>query len=135
MGQLDFLQNDLRALEKHKGQAIIISHITPDDGCNHEYAVRLRAILERYQNVIRLNLLGHTHLDYFKVAMSYLRPYAPVGVLNVCGSVTTWTGNPSFCVYEVDKKTLLPVKRTTYAFDMAQANAFGTIEWSVYTDY
>lgn len=48
MGQLNFLLAELRALEQRKGLAILISHITPDDGCNHEYAVRLRAILERY---------------------------------------------------------------------------------------
>ncbi len=53
----------------------------------------------------------------------------------MCGSVTTWTGNPSFCVFEVDKKTLLPVKRITYAFDMEGANRNGTIEWTSYTEY
>jgi hypothetical protein len=81
MGQFDFLLKELDDLEKQNGLAILMYHITPDDGCNHEFAVRMRAVLERYQHIIRLNMLGHTHLDYFKVAMSYMRPFAPVGVL------------------------------------------------------
>lgn len=112
-----------------------MAHITPDDGCNHDFSVRYRALLERYQHIIRLNLLGHTHLDYIKVAMSYGRPIAPVGVLGICGSVTTWTGNPSFCVYELDKETLLPILRKTFAFDMHKANLMGEVEWLEYTDY
>jgi hypothetical protein len=112
-----------------------MAHITPDDGCNHDFAVRYRAILERYQHIIRLNILGHTHLDFFKVVSSYMRPYNQVGVLGICGSVTSWTGNPSFCVYEVDQVTLLPLKRTTYAFDLERANKEGAITWVTYTDY
>ena len=82
-----------------------------------------------------MNFLGHTHIDLFKAAMSYSQPEAPVGVLGVCGSVTSWSGNPSFCVYEVDQETLLPLTRYTYAFDMATANANGVINWVKYTDY
>jgi hypothetical protein len=82
-----------------------------------------------------MNLLGHTHLDLFKVAMSYSQPEKPVGVVGVCGSVTTWSGQPSFCVYEVDAETLLPVRRLTYAFDINTANSKGQIEWTLYTDY
>jgi hypothetical protein len=48
---------------------------------------------------------------------------SPVGVFTLCGSLTTWSGlNPSYCVYEVDKETLLPLTRTTWAYDVEQAN-------------
>ena len=67
--------------------------------------------------------------------MSYSEPHHPVGVLGVCGSVSSWTGNPSFCVYELDQETLLPVSRKTYAFDLSKANREGAIEWVLYTDY
>lgn len=44
------------------------------------------------------------------VSMSVSEPLRPVGSLNICGGITTWTtNNPSFCVYEVDFDTLLPV--------------------------
>ena len=57
-------------------------------------------------------------------------------MLSVCGSITTWGGlNPSFCVYELDKETLLPVTRQTWSFDIATANKNGQPEWSIYTDW
>lgn len=58
-----------------------------------------------------------------------------MGVVGVCGGVTTWSGQPCFCVYEVDAETLLPVRRLTYAFDINTANSKGQIEWTLYTDY
>jgi hypothetical protein len=98
--------------------------------------VRFKAILDRYQHIIRMNLMAHTHTDLFKVSMSYSNPVAPVGVLTVCGSVTTWGGQPSFCVYEIDMETLLPVERYTYAFDINRANSEGFITWvENYTDF
>lgn len=63
-------------------------------------------------------MFGHTHSDDFRVVTS-IEDNKPIGVLTVCGAVSTWIGrNPSFCVYEVDKDTLLPVKRYTQAFDV-----------------
>ena len=115
--------------------AIIIGHIIPFDGCNQDFGVRLRAILERYQHLIRLSLFGHYHNDMFNIAMSYSQPERPVGSLTVCGALTTWGGNPVFCVYEVDAETLLPVERRTYAFDLATANQQGTINWYQLTDW
>jgi hypothetical protein len=47
-GQVEFLIKELDFLEKNKGIAIIIAHITPDDGCSEQFATRFRAILERY---------------------------------------------------------------------------------------
>ena len=58
-----------------------------------------------------------------------------MGVLTICGGITTWGGNPSVCVYEVDVETMLPVARYTYAFDMDTANADGFITWELYTDW
>jgi hypothetical protein len=56
--------------------------------------------------------------------------------MSVCGSLTTWGGlNPSFCVYEVDKETLLPITRKTWSFDIATANVEGVPNWKLYTDW
>lgn len=46
-GQLEFLINELNALEKVNGEAILISHIIPEE-CTHPWAVRFRAVLDRY---------------------------------------------------------------------------------------
>jgi hypothetical protein len=50
-------------------------------------------------------------------------PSKAVGVLTICGAITTWiSNNPSFCVYEVDAETMLPVQKYVYAFDVRKAN-------------
>lgn len=136
MEQMEFLRAELDFLELVGGLAIVTFHITPDDGCNHDFGVRYKAIMERYQHIIRMTLTAHTHTDLFKVAYSYTSPQAPVGVMTVCGGVTNWGGQPSFCVYELDTETLLPVERYTYAFNLSLANADGKITWVPnYTDF
>ena len=60
----------------------------------------------------------------------------PIGVLQVCGAITTWLGNnPAYCVYELDKETMLPISRRTYYFDLEAANESGTPEWKLGTDW
>lgn len=72
----------------------------------------------------------------FKVSLSKSEPIKPVGVLTICGSITTWGGlSPSFCVYEVDAETMLPVSRLTYSFNITKANQDKKIEWYQYTNW
>lgn len=50
--------------------------------------------------------------------------------------MTTWGGlNPSYCVYEVDKETLLPLRRETWSFNVEEANKNGQPEWKLYTNW
>lgn len=92
--------------------------------------------MERYQHIVRMNLFGHFHTDEFRVMSSFSNPNRPVGTLTACGSITTWGKlNPSFCVYEVDKETMLIVNRKTYAFDLNKANEEGEIEWDIEIDW
>jgi hypothetical protein len=44
---------------------------------------------------------------------------------------TNTNQNPSFRVYEMDKRTMLPVKASTYYFDISQPNP----EWKLYMEY
>jgi len=132
--QLDFLIKELLDIEKQDGRAILISHIIPQE-CSHPWAVRFRAVVDRFQHTIALNFFGHSHADEFKVARAYDDAGTPVGVMTVCGGITTWGGNPSLCVYDVDAVTLAPVARFTYSFDLEKANAAGKIEWIKYTDW
>ena len=60
----------------------------------------------------------------------------PVNVIQVCGAITNWIGNnPAYCVYELDKETMLPVSRKTYFFDLDKANESGTPDWKLFTDW
>lgn len=50
--------------------------------------------------------------------------------------MTTWGGlNPSFCVYELSKETLLPIHRKTYSFDIAESNLLEEPNWQITTDW
>ena len=60
----------------------------------------------------------------------------PIAVLQVCGAITTWIGNNvAYCVYELDKETMLPVSRRTYYFEVDDANTTGTPDWKLLTDW
>jgi len=42
----------------------MVGHYTPSN-CQHQYGVRYRALIERFQNVVRFGLTGHTHEEAF----------------------------------------------------------------------
>ena len=114
--------------------AILVGHI-PNE-CSHEYTERFRALLDRYQKTIRFSMWGHVHMDLFKLVGSMADVSDPIGVFQLCGAITTWdNGNPSYCVYEMDKATMLPISRKTYYFDVEAANETGTPEWKLMTDW
>ena len=71
-------------------------------------------------------MFGHIHSDVYRTALS-MSNEEPTGVMTVCGSLTTWGGiNPSFCIYELEKETLLPITRETWSYDISEANEIGT---------
>lgn len=81
-------------------------------------------------------MFGHMHRDLFKVVGSMVDATDPVGTIQICGAITTWTtNNPAYCVYELDKATMLPVSRQTYYFDVDLANETGVPEWKLMTDW
>ena len=61
--QFAFLKKELDHLEKNNGFAFIIGHVNFNDGCNNAWALRYKALLERYQHIIRMSLFAHTHTD------------------------------------------------------------------------
>lgn len=80
--------------------------------------------MERFQNVVRFALQGHTHNEDFQVNLSLTHPDRAVSVNSVGGSVTPYTEkNPSFMVIDFDAETMLPVNMKTYSFNLEEANA------------
>jgi len=105
-----------------KGEVgIIFGHIPPGDDCLYEWSIRFRALLNRYQHVVRLSMYGHVHRENFGTIRSFDTD-EPVGVNVWTGSVTTFSSaDPSFRVFEVDAETLVPVKIHTYVFPIYDA--------------
>lgn len=91
--------------------------------------------MERYQNVIRFGLQGHTHSETFQVARSMTNVGKPVMVHSIGGSVTTYTYlNPSFAVIQFDAKTMVPLNMFTYSMDLFDANETGVPKWELLHD-
>lgn len=122
-------------IEAQEGLAIMMGHYTPVN-CQHEFGVRFRALMERFQNVIRFGIVGHTHEESYQLNNSMTNPEKPVMVTSVGGSVTTYDFmNPTFMVIDFDAKTMLPVNMHTYYIDVEDANQAGSPNWKVLHDY
>ena len=75
--------------------------------------------MERFQHVVRFNMVGHVHLETFSILNSMTHPGKPILVSSVGGSVTTMNRlNPGFRVYDFDAETMLPVNLYTYYLDL-----------------
>lgn len=123
-------------LEKVGGNAILISHIPPGDDCVHAWGERFRALQDRYQNVIKFGLFGHTHTEYFGIVKS-LQDNKNVGLHFICGSLTSMTNyNPSFTLLEIDEETMALHNIKTYYFNLTEANKPGSApKWEILHDY
>jgi len=132
--QIEWLENELNELEKVGGQAIFIAHIPPVD-CIHPYGMRIRAIAERYQHVIRFGLYGHTHNERPNLVRS-VSDNKNIGINFVAGSVTTETEkNPSFHVLEIDAEFFTITNIQTYYFNVTLANLENRPTWTLLHDY
>jgi len=101
---------------------IIMSHIPPGDQCLYEWTIRYKALIERYQHIIRFGMHGHVHREFYGVHRSFSSP-KPIGVNYWTGAVSTFSSNnPSFRVFEVDAETMVPLKTHTYTFDVSEVN-------------
>lgn len=58
--QIAWLEAELVELEKKEGFAYVIAHI-PSRSCLHQFGIRYKALMERYQHVVRFSSFGHTH--------------------------------------------------------------------------
>ena len=50
--QLEWLENELIKIEKDEGFAMIIAHI-PTSDCLHQFGIRYKALMERFQHIVR----------------------------------------------------------------------------------
>jgi hypothetical protein len=60
---LQWLQDELQELEDNNGTAIMLGHVPNQDECTREFGSRYRAILDRYQAVVRWGMYSHEHSE------------------------------------------------------------------------
>ena len=107
-----------------KGEiAILIGHHPPGGAdCLSEWAKRLNALMERYQDVIRLSFFGHQHEEMYSSVRAF-DSNRSVHVNHWTAAITTYSEKntpayPSFRRFIVDEETMLPVKIETYIMDI-----------------
>lgn len=120
--QIEWLENELSQLEKENGFAYMIAHI-PVQSCLHQFGVRYKALMERYQHVVRFSSFGHSHNENFFIT-SALNSSDVIGLNLISGSGTTGGDrNPAFTVIDWDKEFMVPVNIHTYYMNLTEANA------------
>lgn len=77
--QISWLENELSTIEAAGGIAYLIAHIQPYNFLR-DFGGRFHALMERYQHVIRFQMYGHTHDQYFGVTNAVSDPTKHIGV-------------------------------------------------------
>ena len=136
--QLAWLESELIGLEEIGGQAILIAHIPPIYyECVHGFSIRFKALVERYQHVIRFGLYGHEHEEWMQLYTSVHNPNQRIGLSFMSGSTTTFTKkNPSFTVIDLDEQFMVPLNFKTYFFNITKASLNPSApNWELLHDY
>ena len=103
----------------------------------HEFGRRYRALIERYQHVVRFSSWGHTHYESFFVQKAEGTNKAISWGL-VHGSVVPFVGrNPEFYVIKWDEETMVPINIYAYTLNITAANLDPEREpsWYLMHDY
>ena len=118
--------------------AILLGHYNPTS-CQHEFGIRLRALMERFQHIVRFGVYGHKHYEFYQISFSMTNPTKPVFLNTVGGSITPFSNstgkNPSFHIIDIDAETLLPLEISTHYLDIEKANAEGKPTWKLSHNY
>lgn len=127
---LAWLNQTLRGFEANGEIAILIAHHPPGSSdCLYQWSSRFRAILDRFQHIVRWSLYGHVHLEIYGVAKG-INTGNPTQVHYWTGSVSTQpANNPSFKMFEVDVETMIPVRSHTYILDINHTPDQSNLDW------
>lgn len=105
-------------------------------GCHASWALRYRALMERYQHIVRFSLFGFTHRSEFSVTQPFYSEDVNIGVNFVTGSLTTYQGqNPQFTVIEIDAEFLVPLNVLVYSMNVTNANLVNNPRWEQSVNY
>lgn len=101
--------------------AIMLGHVPPGDNtCLEQWSTRYRAIMDRYQNLIRFSLFGHVHKEMHNTVKS-MKTGKSVGVHIWTGALTPYSALPAYPNFRkiiVDAETMLPLKLETWFIDI-----------------
>lgn len=105
-------------------------------GCTASWALRYRALMERYQHIVRFSLFGYTHRSEFFVTQPFFTEDVNVGINFIPGSLTPFKNvNPQFAVMDLDAEFLVPLNMQIYSLNVTNANENNNPKWYLLLDY
>ncbi|CAN7994787.1 unnamed protein product [Ixodes pacificus] len=125
--ELQWLVEQLQDSESQGEKVHIIGHIPPGtDDCLQVWSENYNKIIVRFQDTVRGQFFGHTHMDELKLFYDDDDKRA-VGVAYLAPSVTTFrSGHPAFRVYTIDgnypNSTWTVVDHETHIANLTEAN-------------
>ncbi len=134
MGELRWLEETLRGCEIRGEHALIIGHFAPYTPSGAiEWNQRYLVLVDRYANIIRGQLFGHTHRDSFEIIRSARGNGGELsGVALEHPSLTTnFALHPSYRVYEMDPRSHTLLDFEQYRMNLTDANRFGLPSWKL----
>ncbi len=90
----------------------------------------MRALVDRFDYIIRGYCSGHTHLDDIVGVRAYFEPRPIININYVAPSFTTNNNlNPSFRQYRIDSNTKNIIDYEQYRMNLTSSNEKGEADW------
>ena len=126
-----WLEQTLRNAEA-KGEFVYILDHFPINGHFTLNECSKRAIVDRFDYIIRGYFSGHTHLEDISPIRRYFEPRPIININYIAPSLSTHRGgNPSFRIYTIDSNTKNIIDYTQYRMNLTASNEKGVAVWNV----
>ncbi|CAD8174960.1 unnamed protein product [Paramecium octaurelia] len=135
-GFLDWAEQELKKSEQ-KDQAVYFTAHIYTSSCLVPWARRFNALVERYAFIVRGQIYGHAHGEFFNLYKD--QKGEPMNIAYISSSLTTYTyKKPSFRKFIVDAKTMIPINYYEYRLDLDKYNQIGkdaVLKWDIAFDF
>ena len=128
-----WLEEVLRQAEKNGEYIYLIDHFPINSNFElTECAQRLRALIDRFDYIIRGFFSGHTHLDDISPVRTYFEPKPIININYIAPPLTTYPGrHPSFRQFILDSNTKNVIDYEQYRLNITEANEKGVANWFI----
>ena len=131
--QFIWLEKVLREAEKNNEYIYLVDHFPINESFElTECAQRLRALIERFNYLIRGHFSGHSHLDDIAPVRTFFEPKPIININFVAPPLGTFSEkNPSFRMYIIDSNTKNIIDYEQYRLNITDANIKKKAEWYI----
>lgn len=121
--QLSWLSKQLYKAEQSGNKVHITMHVPPDSReCTQGWLYNYIRIVERFQDIIKGQYYGHTHVDEFRIIYSLTNEEKPIGLEFIAPAITPFShNNPAYRVYIMNSGGELS-EYSNYYFNLTEAN-------------